>query len=83
MMDTLRNALQTVIGLVLAVASFAIMATLGLAFVGIVLVVGIGAAIALKLSGGRHRPAMARADARRHKSEPRIWNDGRGTIIDQ
>ena len=30
-MDTLRNALQTVIGLVLAVASFAIMATLGLA----------------------------------------------------
>ena len=82
-MDTLRNALQTIIGLTLAIASFAIMTALGLAFVGIVLVVGIGAAIALKLSGGRRRHVMARADGRHRKGGARIWNDGRGTIIDQ
>jgi hypothetical protein len=83
-MDTLRNAIQTVIGLTLAVASFAIMAALGLAFVGIVLVVGLSTALALKMFGSNQaRPVMARTQNARRNREPRIWNDGRGTIIDQ
>jgi hypothetical protein len=76
-MNTLRNALQIAAGLVVAVVSFAFMAAIGLAFLGVALVVGITTAIALKLSRPKPAPAMAR-----DKKEPRIWNDGRGTIID-
>lgn len=72
---------------------FAVFAGLGLlfaAFAGLALaiVVGIVAAgtIAVARLTGRLRPAMAKASttAHQHGAKPdyRVWNDGRGTIID-
>jgi hypothetical protein len=76
-MNTLQNAFRLLVGLVVAVVSLAIFATLGLAFLGFALVAGISAAIAMKIAGPKRRTARARPD-----TEPRVWKDGRGKIID-
>lgn len=73
-MDTLQKVIRLIGGLVVALVSLAILATLGLAFLGFALVAGIAGAIAMKVARPKRRPAGA------HK--PHVWNDGRGKIID-
>lgn len=75
-MNTLQNAFRLIGGLVIAVVSLAIFATLGLALLGFVLVAGVSAAIAMKIAGPKRRGTHPR------EGEPRVWNDGRGKIID-
>lgn len=76
----MRNILAVLTGLGLVFAAFA-----GLA---LALVVGTVAAgtIALARLTGRFQPAMATAPGSRKddrsRAEYRVWNDGRGTIID-
>lgn len=86
-MRTLVNAAQAIIAIVIAAVSLAVMTAVGLAFVGVALIIGIGTAVAFKLFGARPVPVMARVRPEPGKGghkpgEPRIWNDGRGTIID-
>jgi len=76
----MRTILAVVTGLGLVLAAFA--------GVALALVLGTLAAgaIALARLTGRFQPAPARASAAgnhdKSKAEYRIWNDGRGTIID-
>lgn len=76
-MDKVRNILQFAVGAVVATVSLAVMAAVGLAVIGLTLVVGIATAVAMRLSCRRPAPAMRHAPR-----QPRIWNDGRGKIID-
>jgi hypothetical protein len=59
---------------VLAAAAF-LTASLTVAFVGILALLSIGRAISAQL-----KPVPVKAKA--NKREMRVWNDGRGTIID-
>lgn len=76
----MRTLLAVVTGLGLVFAAFA-----GLALALVLGTVAAGAIAFARLTG-RIQPAMARASANpaqdRSKSEYRVWNDGRGTIID-
>ncbi|WEZ85062.1 hypothetical protein P6U16_11810 [Rhizobium sp. 32-5/1] len=80
-MQSIRTLLLTVAGIAFTLMAFVFTASLGLALAGIVSVLMIGSAISARLSP---KPVRARAnrDAPRPAREPRIWNDGRGTIID-
>jgi len=76
----MRNILAVFAGLGLVFAAFA--------GVALALVLGLLAtsAIAVARLTGRFQPAMAKASAAgsrdRSKAEYRVWDDGRGTIID-
>ncbi|MDX1292349.1 MAG: hypothetical protein R3265_06045 [Hyphomonas sp.] len=76
----MRNILAVLTGLGLVVAAFA--------GVAVALVLGTLAAgtIVLARLTGRLQPAMAKASTSgnrdRTRAEYRVWNDGRGTIID-
>lgn len=76
----MRTLLAVVTGLGLVFAAFA-----GLALALVLGTVAAGA-IALARLTGRFQPAMAKASAAREHDKSgtdyRIWNDGRGTIID-
>ena len=83
-MQRIRSIAFTVFTMLIAGATFLFAASLGLAIAGIVAVLMIGSMLAGKL-----QPAPVRATARARSNrtapgqrEPRIWNDGRGTIID-
>ncbi|MBP2237708.1 NhaP-type Na+/H+ or K+/H+ antiporter [Sinorhizobium kostiense] len=80
-MQSIRSVLFTAAAITLLLAALVFTASLALALAGIAAVVAIGSAIAARLNG---RPAQARARAAssRQAREMRIWNDGRGTIID-
>lgn len=80
-MQSIRSILLTAAGIVIAAAGFVFAASLGLAMAGILAVLMLGSAVAARLSP---RPVRARAykDPRRAQREMRVWNDGRGTIID-
>jgi hypothetical protein len=80
-MQSIRNFLLTAAGIAFTLMAFVFTASLGLALAGIVSVLMIGSAISARLSP---KPVRARAhpDSARPAREPRIWNDGRGTIID-
>ena len=72
-MVNLRAIIVGIVGLGLAALMIVVMATVGLAVVGFAVVVGLVGLVAAKLG---YRP-------RTHKRhEPRVWNDGHGTIID-
>jgi len=76
----MRNILAVFAGLGLVFAAFA--------GVALALVLGVLAtsAIAVARLTGRFQPAMAKAPTTKNrdgsKSEFRVWDDGRGTIID-
>lgn len=76
----MRNILAILAGIGLLLAAFA--------GVALALVLGIMAASAITVARltGRFRPVMAKASVAqphdRSKAEYRVWNDGRGTIID-
>lgn len=80
-MQRIRSAVFTLFAMLVAGATFLFAASVGLAIAGIVAVLMLGSLVARKLE-----PAPVRAAARRRpapgRREPRIWNDGRGTIID-
>jgi len=81
-MQRIRSIVFTILAMMIAGATFLFAASVGLAIAGIVSVLMIGSMLAAKL-----QPAPVRATARNDRRspgqrEPRIWNDGRGTIID-
>ncbi len=79
-MQSIRSLLLTAAGIAFTLMALVFTASLGLALAGIATVLVIGSAISARLS-----PKPVRAAGRtagRQKREPRIWNDGRGTIID-
>ncbi|MDX3928327.1 MAG: hypothetical protein QHC90_21300 [Shinella sp.] len=80
-MQSIRSILLTAAAIVIAGFSLLFAASVGLAIAGIAAVMIIGSAIAAKL-----QPAPVRATVRTRRQagqrEPRIWNDGKGTIID-
>ena len=83
-MQRIRSIVFTVFTMLVAGATFLFAASVGLAIAGIVAVLMLGSMLAGKL-----QPAPVRATARTRNDraapgqrEPRIWNDGRGTIID-
>ncbi|UDF31455.1 UNVERIFIED_ORG: hypothetical protein LHK14_09060 [Roseateles sp. XES5] len=81
-MQRIRSIVFTVFAMLVAGATFVFAASIGLAIAGIVAVLMLGSMLAAKLQPAPVR-ATARADRRPPgQREPRIWNDGRGTIID-
>lgn len=81
-MHSIRSIFLATIAIVIAGATLLFAASLGLALAGIASVVMLGSWISAKL---QPTPARAKVYARANKPgqrEPRIWNDGRGTIID-
>lgn len=83
-MQRIRSIVFTVFALMIAGATVLFAASVGLAIAGIAAVLMLGSMLAGKLQPAPVR-ATARANDRRTapgQREPRIWNDGRGTIID-
>jgi len=80
-MQSIRTLLLTAAGIAFTLMAFVFTASLGLALAGIISVLMIASALS-----ARFLPKPVRARANRETSrparEPRIWNDGRGTIID-
>ena len=72
-METLRAIIVGIVGLGIAALLLVVMATVGLAVIGFAVVATVVGLIAVKLG---YRPRVHK----RH--EPRVWNDGHGTIID-
>ena len=72
-MENIRNVIVAIVGLAIAALSFVVMATVGLAVVGFAVVVGL-VGLLFACFGLRQKVHKRR--------EPRVWNDGRGTIID-
>ena len=72
-MEDIRNVIVAIVGLAIAALSLVVMATVGLALVGFVVVVGL-AGLLFSRFGPRRKVQKRR--------EPRVWNDGHGTIID-
>jgi uncharacterized protein (DUF58 family) len=80
-MQSIRSVLFTAAAIALSLVALVFTASLALALAGIAAVIAIGSAIAARLNG-RPRHARARQTSAGGEREMRIWNDGRGTIID-
>ncbi|WP_426238488.1 hypothetical protein [Pararhizobium sp. DWP1-1-3] len=78
-MQSIRSLLLTIAGIAFTLMAFVFTASLGLALIGIASVVMIGMTIAARLAP---KPVRATVNRNRQQREPRIWNDGHGTIID-
>ncbi|WP_276119700.1 MULTISPECIES: hypothetical protein [Pararhizobium] len=78
-MQSIRSLFLTIAGIAFTLMAFVFTASLGLALIGIASVVMIGMTIAARLAP---KPVRATVNRNRQQREPRIWNDGRGTIID-
>jgi hypothetical protein len=81
-MQSIRSIFLATAAIVIAGATLVFAASIGLALAGIASVVMLGSWISAKLQPA---PVRARVYARTGKPgqrEPRVWNDGRGTIID-
>lgn len=81
-MKTIRSVLFTAIAGAVALAALVFTASLGLMLAALLSVVLVGSALA-----GRLQPRPLRADVRTGprgdmRQPRRVWNDGRGTIID-
>jgi hypothetical protein len=85
-MQSIRSLLLTIAGIAFTLMAFVFTASLGLALIGIASVVVIGTTIAARLAPKPVRATVNRNSGNRNSTrqsrEPRIWNDGRGTIID-
>ncbi|WP_428426743.1 hypothetical protein [Pararhizobium sp.] len=85
-MQSIRSLLLTIAGIAFTLMAFVFTASLGLALIGIASVVMIGTTIAARLAPKPVRATVNRNSGNRNSTrqqrEPRIWNDGRGTIID-
>ena len=81
-MQSIRSIFLATAAIVIAGATLVFAASIGLALAGIASVVMLGSWISANL---QPTPVRARVYARAGKPgqrEPRVWNDGRGTIID-
>lgn len=85
-MQSIRSIFLATLAIVIAGATLLFAASLGLALAGIAAIVMFGSWVSAKLQPA---PVRARVYARARKPgqhqpqrEPRVWNDGRGTIID-
>ncbi|MEK1933287.1 MAG: hypothetical protein AAAC47_26640 [Pararhizobium sp.] len=79
-MQSIRSLLFTAACIAFTLMALVFTASLGLALAGLATVLVIGSAISTRLSPKPVRAAAGRTAERAR--EPRIWNDGRGTIID-
>ncbi|MFD1329756.1 hypothetical protein [Mycoplana ramosa] len=81
-MHSIRSIFLTAVAIAVAAATIVFAASVGLALAGIASLVMLGSWISTRL---QPTPVRAKAYARANKPgqrEPRVWNDGRGTIID-
>jgi hypothetical protein len=78
-METVRAILTSMVGVVLTGFAFIVAATFGLALIGLVAFAALVSVAAVKLSP-HLRTNFAAMRVRRQA--PRVWNDGRGVIID-
>lgn len=83
-MKSIRSFFLTLAGLTFVAVAALFTASIGLAVAGTVSVLLLGQWLSMVLSG-KHEPR--RAYARAHRPNPdsrelRVWNDGKGTIID-
>lgn len=78
-METVRAILTSMVGVVLTGFAFVVAATFGLALIGLVAVAALISVAAVKLS-----PAVRAnvAALRMRRRGLRVWNDGRGVIVD-
>lgn len=75
-MDQIRSIIVGLVGLAVAALAVVVFATVGVAMIGLTLTLaGVG------LIAARLRNRSAQRESKRG-SDPHIWNDGRGTIID-
>jgi hypothetical protein len=81
-MQSIRSLLLTAAGIAFTLMALVFTASLGLALAGIATVLLIGSAISARLSPKPVRATATNRAPRQPQREPRIWNDGRGTIID-
>ncbi|HUH49305.1 MAG TPA: hypothetical protein VLZ56_05550 [Mycoplana sp.] len=81
-MHSIRSIFLTAVAIVIAAATFVFAASLGLALAGIASLVMLGSWISAKLQPAPVRAKVYARPNRPGQREPRIWNDGRGTIID-
>ncbi|MDE1160236.1 MAG: hypothetical protein PW791_18580 [Neorhizobium sp.] len=78
-MQNLR-ALFVIVSAVAVLAAGALLtASFTIAFAGILAVLSIGRALSMRL---KPVPVRARSNAKAGQRDMRVWNDGRGTIID-
>jgi len=78
-METVRTIVTSMVGVVLTGFAFIVAATFGLALIGLVAIAALVSVAAVKLSPAI-RTNFAAMRHRRH--DTRVWNDGRGVIID-
>ncbi|MDR7145882.1 hypothetical protein [Rhizobium sp. BE258] len=76
-MQNIRSIFLMLAGVTVFVALALFTFSVTLAVGGILTVLMVGRAMSLKM-----KPAPVRAKAQTQQREMRIWNDGRGTIID-
>lgn len=72
-MQNIRNIIVAIVGLGIAALTIFVMATVGLAIIGFTVVVAIVGLLVAKFG--------PRRKVHKHQG-PRVWNDGKGTIID-
>lgn len=80
-MQHFRSFVLTLVGAALALSAFLFAASLGLVLATVLSVVMITSAVAARFAPKPVR-ATVRNDGRPQNSTKRVWNDGRGTIID-
>ncbi|QRM53604.1 hypothetical protein [Sinorhizobium sp. BG8] len=80
-MQSVRSVFLTTAAILIAGSALVFAASVGIAIAGVLAVTMIGSAIAAKF---QPKPVRATVHARhgQRRAEPRIWNDGKGTIID-
>jgi hypothetical protein len=81
-MHSIRSIFFATAAIVIAGAMLVFAASVGLALAGIASVVMIGSWISAKLQPAPVRAKVYARASRPGQREPRVWNDGRGTIID-
>lgn len=85
-MRSLRSFFITLAGLTFVAVVALFTASVGIALAGIATVLLFGQWLSSMLSGGEREPVRAYARARRPEDKAergiRVWNDGKGTIID-
>lgn len=74
-MNMIRSILMNIAGLAVALFGFVVLAVTGLAVLGFTAFLAVIGTIAALVTSNRAKQA-------REQNGPRVWNDGRGTIID-
>lgn len=84
-MKTVRSFFLTLAGLTMVAVAAVFTASIGLALIGALAVLAFGHWLSAMIdSGATQQPARAyaRYRARQREEGMRVWNDGKGTIID-